>query len=40
MARQNVQAMIERAFELLDESAQAAALPEMIPTELIMPRGL
>ncbi|MCB4920697.1 substrate-binding domain-containing protein [Brucella intermedia] len=39
MARQNVQAMIERAFELLDEPAQTTDLPEMIPTELIIPRG-
>ncbi|EEQ92957.1 LacI family DNA-binding transcriptional regulator [Brucella intermedia] len=40
MARQNVQAMIERAFELLDEPAQTTDQPEMIPTELIIPRGL
>ncbi len=40
MVRQNVQAMIERAFELLDEPVQTINLPEMIPTELIIPRGL
>ncbi|GAA5662120.1 transcriptional regulator [Brucella intermedia] len=40
MVRQNVQAMIERAFELLDESVQTNNPPEMIPTELIIPRGL
>ncbi|WP_454623388.1 substrate-binding domain-containing protein [Brucella anthropi] len=40
MVRQNVQAMIERAFELLDEPVQTNNLPEMIPTELIIPRGL
>ncbi|MHC5233978.1 substrate-binding domain-containing protein [Brucella sp. LJL56] len=40
MIRQDVQAMIERAFELLDEPTQTADLPEMIPTELIVPRGL
>ncbi|MBR7653536.1 substrate-binding domain-containing protein [Brucella oryzae] len=37
MIRQNVQAMIERAFELLDEPAQTTDLPEMIRTELIVP---
>ncbi|MEJ5021195.1 LacI family DNA-binding transcriptional regulator [Ochrobactrum vermis] len=40
MIRQNVQAMIERAFELLDEPAQATDQPEMISTELIVPRDL
>ncbi|ASV88727.1 periplasmic binding and sugar binding domain of LacI family protein (plasmid) [Ochrobactrum quorumnocens] len=40
MIRQNVQTMIERAFELLDEPVQTTDLPEMISTELIVPRDL
>lgn len=40
MVRQNVQAMMERAYELLDSSHHEQNLMELIPTDLILPMDL